>query len=232
MKKFVYGCFWLVLLCTSILPFVLFFLLFPFRKIRDCVARSFAFFYSRSAIFFTGSKFAVVGRENLPTGNFLAVANHQNVLDIPVVICAIPDKIGFVAKKELFKVPMLAMWMRVLGCIRLDRLNARKSASAVLKGVKKLERGYNLLVFPEGSRSKDGKIKKFKPGSVKMAMLADVPIVPITCIGTATPFAHENIIKAIIHPPISCLGKSSKEVASVAQKAVESKFSFVKQIAK
>ena len=162
MKKVVYGCFWFVLLCTSIVPFGLYFLFFPFRRIRDAVARAFAYIYSRSAIFFTGSKYEIEGKENLPEGNFLAVANHQNVLDIPVVICAVSQKIGFIAKKELFRVPMLAMWMRLLGCVSLDRSNARKSAAAVQKGVRKLLRGYNLLVFPEGTRSTDGKIKRFK----------------------------------------------------------------------
>ncbi len=224
MKKFVYGCFWIILLCTSVVPFVLYFLLFPFRSSRDALARAFAYVYSRSAIFFTGSKYQIEGKENLPEGSFLAVANHQNVLDIPVIICAIPQKIGFIAKKELFKVPMLAMWMRLLGCVCLDRANGRKSALAVQKGVKKLLLGYNLLVFPEGTRSKDGKIKRFKPGSVKMALLAGVPIVPITCIGTANPFAPDNKIKVIIHSPVFPEQLSSKQVIFLVQEKVESKF--------
>ncbi len=224
MKKFIYGCFWIILLCTSVLPFVFYFLFFPFRGFRDKIARGFAYVYSRLAIFFTGSGYQIEGRENLPEGSFLAVANHQNVLDIPVIICAVPQKIGFVAKKELFKVPMLAMWMRLLGCVSLDRSNPRKSANASHKGAQKLMRGYNLLVFPEGTRSVDGKIKKFKPGSVKMALQAGVPVVPFTCIGTASAFAKGNQIKVIINPPVYPNGKTSKEVATLAQGKVESRF--------
>ncbi len=224
MKKIIYGCFWCILICTSVLPFILYFLLFPFRQIRDKTARAFAIFYSRSAIFFTGSKYEIQGKENLPQGSFLAVSNHQNVLDIPVIICAVPDKIGFIAKKELFRVPMLAMWMRLLGCVSLDRSNAKKSVLASQKGANKLSRGYNLLVFPEGTRSTDGKIKRFKPGSMKMALLAGVPLVPITCIGTARAFAQGNTIKVIIHPPIYPKGKTSKQMALLAQEKVESKF--------
>ena len=227
MKKYIYGGFWVVLLCTSVLPFVLFFLFFPFRNFRDRIVRLFAFIFSRLAIFFTGSQYEIVGKENLPEGNFLAVANHQNVLDIPAIVCAVPQKIGFVAKKELFKVPMLAMWMRLLGCVNMDRSSIRKSAVAVQRAAERLSQGYNLLIFPEGTRSKDGKIKKFKPGSVKMALQAGVPVVPFTCIGTASAFAKDNQIRVIIHPPVYPDGKTSSQVARLAQTMVESKFSLV-----
>ncbi len=221
MKKKLYFTIWALIFLTSGIPFVLYPLLSPMRKLRNAVIRAFAFFYARLSILATESKFQIVGRENLPETNFLAVCNHQNLLDIPVIICAIPRTIGFIAKSELYKVPILAMWMRLLGCIGLKRSSAKASADVFRKGVKKLKSGQNLIVFPEGTRSRDGKIKKFKAGSFKMAVLAEVPVVPITCIGTNKLFSPNNVIRVIINPPVSSAGKSTKELAEEVQKVVE-----------
>ena len=220
MKKKIYTAIWGLIFLTSIVPFVLYPLFSPLKKIRDKITRAFAFFYSRLCILAADSRFEVVGRENLPETNFLAVCNHQHLMDIPVIICAVPRKIGFVAKSELYKVPILAMWMRLLGCICLRRSSAKSSADAFHKGVRKLKSGQSLLVFPEGSRSRDGEVKKFKAGSFKMAVSAEVPVVPITCIGTNKLFSRNNVIKVIIHPAVSSVGKSTKELAEQTQEVV------------
>lgn len=163
-----------------------------------------------------GSQIVVKGEENLPEGNCVFIANHQSYVDIPSVLGYVKKPLGFIAKKELINIPFLSTWMKEIHCVFLDRKNMRTAVLSINDGIKNLKNGYSMLIFPEGTRSKGPKVGEFKRGSLKLAIKANVPIVPITLDGTYKSFeGNGNRAKAAkivitISEPIY-LDKISKE---------------------
>ena len=115
----------------------------------------------------------------------LFVSNHEGNFDIPVLIHAIDKPFGFVSKIEVKKIPFLHRWMMLLNCIYLDRSNRRSSLQMIKDGVASLKEGHNVMIFPEGSRSKGNGLGEFKSGSFKLAKSAHVPIIPVAISGTS-----------------------------------------------
>ncbi|WP_432661834.1 lysophospholipid acyltransferase family protein [Wukongibacter baidiensis] len=151
---------------------------------KDKLAYSIAKSWGRDLVKRSGSKVTVVGEENIPENEaVLFVSNHQSNLDIPILLGFIDKPKAFVAKIELSKFPVLSTWMKLINCIFIDRGNARESLKAIKAGIKLLKGGYSLVIFPEGTRSKDGNLMEFKPGSLKLATKSGVPIVPVTING-------------------------------------------------
>ncbi|RSK27242.1 1-acyl-sn-glycerol-3-phosphate acyltransferase [Bacillus sp. HMF5848] len=141
--------------------------------------------WARSLIKITGSKVTVHNEQNIPVdGPVLFVANHQGNFDIPVLIGHIDKPKGFISKIEVKKLPIVRDWMEVMQCIFIDRNNRRQSVKALQDGVEKLKTGHSMVIFPEGTRSKGNKMGEFKTGSFRLAVKAEVPIVPITINGT------------------------------------------------
>ncbi|MGL4451924.1 MAG: lysophospholipid acyltransferase family protein [Sarcina sp.] len=133
----------------------------------------------------SGARVKVFGSENIPADiPVLFVSNHQSNFDIPLLMYYIDKPKGFIAKKELEKLPMISEWMKFMGCIFMDRSNLRKSASAIIDGIKVLKSCQSLVICPEGTRSKGGPIAEFKAGSFKLATKSKVPIIPVTINGS------------------------------------------------
>ncbi len=127
----------------------------------------------------------VVGQDKIPTDTaVLFVANHQSNFDIPVLLGHIDKTKAFIAKIELETMPLISDWMKAMNCVFMDRSNVRQSVKAINQGAKNMKEGYSMVVFPEGTRSPDGQLGDFKPGSMKLATKAGVPIVPITINGS------------------------------------------------
>ncbi|MDO4535037.1 MAG: lysophospholipid acyltransferase family protein [Clostridium perfringens] len=181
---------------------------------------------SQRLIKFSGSTVNVHGLENIPDGPVLFVSNHQSNMDI-AIICGFIDKPkGFIAKKELEKLPLISKWITLAGSIYLDRENPRKSMEGILEGIKTLKNGHSLVVFPEGTRSKGDKMGEFKAGSFKLATKSKVPIVPLTIDGTYRVMEGNKIlikpsnINFYIHKPIY-VDKLSKEELTTLPETVE-----------
>jgi 1-acyl-sn-glycerol-3-phosphate acyltransferase len=145
----------------------------------------------------------------MPKGAVVIVANHQGSFDIPVLIGYVPKPFGFISKVEVLKIPIVGAWMLIMNCVFMDRSNRAKSAEAIGTGVEVLKQGHSLVIFPEGTRSKGGPVQNFKAGSVRLAMDAMVPIVPIAIDGTADILEKNKGImkpadvKITILPPVS-----------------------------
>lgn len=175
----------------------------------------------------------VYGEENLPKdGAVLFVSNHQSNIDIPLLMCFIDKPKGFIAKIEIKKVPMIRTWMEWMGCVFMDRSSLKKSAAAIIEGVKILKSGQSLVIFPEGTRSKGGPMTEFKAGSFKLATKAKVPIVPITINGSYKVMeGNKYLIKPAtvelyIHKPIftdNITKEEELELPKKVQKIVASK---------
>lgn len=166
---------------------------------------------------------SVSGQENLPMDRAAVfVANHQSYMDIPVLLGYVKKPMAFIAKVEILKVPFLSGWMKLMECVFLNRGNPRQSVKDMESAVEKIKKGYSLLIFPEGHRSKGDAPGAFKAGSFKLAFKSAAPIVPVTIDGTWKLFEGENKlnpadVRVTIHPPVETEGLSKEEQHQVVE---------------
>lgn len=164
--------------------------------------------WSKNVIDWTGSSVKVLGEEKIPNESVVFVSNHQSNFDIPLLLGYIKKPKGFIAKKELENFPFVSFFMKKINCIFMDRKSARSAIDSINQGAKILKQGYSMVIFPEGTRSKDGKLGIFKAGSMKLATKAKVAIVPVAIIGTydmmkpKSPWIYSNSIELRILDPI------------------------------
>lgn len=138
----------------------------------------------------TGARATVIGTENIPTDRAVVfIGNHRSLLDVVLAGKLIPFPVGFIAKIELEKVPLLRLLMRDINCLFLDREDNRQGLKVILNAIDLVKGGQSMFIFPEGTRSKEeGKFLPFHAGSFKVATKAKAPIVPVTIGGTGDIF--------------------------------------------
>lgn len=144
-----------------------------------------------------GVRVRVKGIERIPQGVCLFAANHTSSADAPAIVGAIPRRVAVLLKESLFQWPIVGQAFRSAHFIPVNR-GARDSAIAsVEKATEAMKAGQSFLIYPEGTRSPDGRLQEFKKGAVMMAIKAGVPIVPMICSG-----AHRIMEKRslVIHP--------------------------------
>ena len=131
--------------------------------------------------FISGVKRTVIGEENVPKDQaVLYVGNHRSIFDIVIAYPRVPNPTGFIAKKEILKVPLLNIWMIYLDCLFLDRKDIRKGLEMVLTAIDKVKNGISIFIYPEGTRNKtDQPLGEFHKGSFKIAQKSGCPIVPV-----------------------------------------------------
>ena len=113
-------------------------------------------------------------------------SNHESVLDIWVLFAIIPRSFRFIAKQELFRMPIFGWYMRIGGHIPVDRSNRQRAVASLSQAGEAVRAGTSIVVFPEGTRSRTGRIQAFKKGPFVVAQQAGVPIVPIAISGSAS----------------------------------------------
>jgi len=132
-----------------------------------------------------GVEVRIVGQEKFdPAGTYIYMCNHISNLDPPIVVPLIPKRTSVMVKKELFRVPILSKAMLMASFIPVDRKNREAAIASIEAGVGVLQQGVNITIFPEGTRSPDGKLLPFKKGPFHLAMESGVAIVPMTIFGT------------------------------------------------
>jgi 1-acyl-sn-glycerol-3-phosphate acyltransferase len=124
----------------------------------------------------------VIGSENIPEGPVVIVSNHQAGHDIPLLFACMTNRPSFIAKIELSKIPLFASWMRMLGCLFIDRSSPRKGLESFKAAAEMIKKGQTVIIFPEGTRRPT--IIPFKKGSFKLPIMACVPVLPVTIVGT------------------------------------------------
>jgi 1-acyl-sn-glycerol-3-phosphate acyltransferase len=155
----------------------------------------------------TKTSMEVRGVENIPKENCVFIANHQAIFDGFALLAYIDKPFGFIAKKEIQKIPLVSGWIRSIGSIYIDRQSPRESIKAIQNGVEKVNQGYSMMIFPEGTRSLKSRMNLFKKGSMKLAIKSKALIVPITIDGTYNVLevgkkVTGNKIRMVIHKPI------------------------------
>ncbi len=127
-----------------------------------------------------GIRVRVTGMENIdPQATYVFAGNHCSQLDIYSFQGYFPHDFRWIAKKELFDVPILGTAMRKVGFISIDRARGRKALESLNLAAKRISAGSSVLIFPEGTRSRDGKLQPFKAGAILLAIRSGVPVVPI-----------------------------------------------------
>lgn len=132
-----------------------------------------------------GVKLHVTGLENIPSGGPVVFAsNHASQFDIPVLYLALGVQFRFLVKKELFSIPLFGTAMRRAGYIPIDRSGGRAAVLSLKKAAQRIKEGTSIVVFPEGTRSPDGRLQPFKAGGMQLAIQAGCPIVPVAISGS------------------------------------------------
>jgi 1-acyl-sn-glycerol-3-phosphate acyltransferase len=150
------------------------------------------------------------------------MANHVSNLDPPVLIPAIPQRVSVMAKRELFRIPVLGRAMRMASLVPIDRSNKETAIASVRAAGEVLRSGISMVVFPEGTRSPDGRLLPFKKGPFYMALESGVPIVPVTILGTQSlmpkgkSVARPGTATLILHPPIETAAFTDRDLLMMA----------------
>ena len=162
-----------------------------------------------TAVRLVGIKIELRGMENIsPRKSYIFMSNHTSNLDPPVLIPVIPGRCSVLVKKELFRTPILGTGMKLARLVPVDRSNRDAAIESVRAAVAVLSEGLHMVIFPEGTRSPDGKLLPFKKGPFHLAMESGVPVIPVTILGSyecwpKQRFAiHAGTVTVIFHPPI------------------------------
>jgi len=137
-----------------------------------------------------GMRTRVEGLENIPARTCLFAANHTSNADAPAIVGAIPRRIAILAKRSLFAIPIVGTAFRVAQFVPVDRANPGRAAASIDVAVKSMKEGVSFLIYPEGTRSPDGRLLPFRRGAFVLAIKAGVPVVPVACSG-----AHRVVAK-------------------------------------
>ena len=179
-------------------------------------------YWSRINLMISRTKVEIKGEENvISDGPQIFASNHQSIYDILMLAGYLPVQIRWLAKKELFSIPFMGWHMSRVGYIKIDRSNMRQAALSFRKAAEKIKSGASVVIFPEGTRSLDGKLQPFKPGLFSLALRSGVPVLPVSISGSKDIIrkgslrVHRGRIKMVIGKPIYTYKYQSQGRASL-----------------
>jgi 1-acyl-sn-glycerol-3-phosphate acyltransferase len=185
--------------------------------------------WSRIWLISSGTRLKVEGSENLDRSqSYVVVANHLSAFDIMACFLAVPIPIRYLAKKELFKIPVLAQGMRAVGIVEVDR-QARGAVHAQVNqhSQELLAKGRSLIIYAEGTRPRDGVMVPFKKGAFTMAIASQLPVLPVSIHGSyeawppGQPWIHGGQITAVIDKPIETEGMGQQDAGALRDQVFE-----------
>ncbi len=140
--------------------------------------------WSKLGLWLAGARVEVVRMPELPAGPVIFASNHESALDIWVLFMTLPRSFRFIAKAELYRIPIFGWYLSMGGHIRVDRSNRSQAVASLRRAGATVRAGTSLVVFPEGTRSRDGRVHPFKKGPFVVAREAGVPVVPVAISGS------------------------------------------------
>jgi 1-acyl-sn-glycerol-3-phosphate acyltransferase len=180
--------------------------------------------FIRAGLAMVGVRVEASGLERLdPHQTYIFTPNHQSLIEVPLWVTYLKRNIAYLGKKEVFKYPIFGYGIRLIGVVPVDRSNSPAAVESARLATENLRRGKSYVVYPEGTRSKDGRLLPFKKGAFMMAIDAGVPIVPITISGATRIMPKAQIkvfpstVHITIHEPISTEGYSRENVSELVQ---------------
>jgi 1-acyl-sn-glycerol-3-phosphate acyltransferase len=190
---------------------------------RFDVVRSLTVLWGRAVLWTLGIEVSVAGAQHCPAGAAVYAANHASVLDIPILYAHLPVDFRIVHKRSLYLIPVMGLYLYATGHIGIDRGNAFRAHKGLQRAAARVcPGGYNLVVFPEGTRSRCGDIGPFKRGLFALALEAQVPVVPLSLIGVKLVArggldVHAGTVRLVVHPPIPTAGRTLDQAAVLAE---------------
>ena len=182
-------------------------------------------FCIRAAGWIAGVRVHVQGREKIdPARTFVFLSNHQGNFDGPVLLHALGRDLSALIKKEMMRLPVLSLILRATDFVPLERANPSQARAGIERGVRLIREGRSFFAFPEGTRSRDGSLGKFKKGAFFMAIKAEAPVVPVTIINSASiqpPGSYgirSGCIRIVIHDPIETRGMTFEDCNTLIQR--------------
>jgi 1-acyl-sn-glycerol-3-phosphate acyltransferase len=179
-----------------------------------------AWFWGKSILVASRIKVTAKGLSNIDhSKSYIYMPNHQSNFDIPVLMAHLRVQFRWLAKAELFKIPIFGHAMRKAGYISIDRYDRESALESLKIAANKIKNGVSVLIFPEGTRSRDGKIRPLKKGGFVLAIDSGVPIVPVVIKGTRSIMTKGKFrvnpghVSLVIHKPIdtSAYNRRTKE---------------------
>ncbi len=174
---------------------------------------SYSRLWAKASLLLAGVRLKVEGLELLPRDRpIILMANHQSNFDIFALQWALPIQFRFLAKAELFRIPLVGIAMSRIGHIPVDRSDRRKAMHSMIAAGKKISAGTSAVIFPEGTRSSQGELLPFKKGGFLLALQAAVPMFPVSIDGShsimpkGTRRIYGGTIHLHIHPPVETTG--------------------------
>jgi 1-acyl-sn-glycerol-3-phosphate acyltransferase len=185
--------------------------------------------WSRVWLVTSGTRLEIEGQQNIdPDRSYIVVANHLSALDIMSCLLAVPLPIRFLAKKELFRIPILAQGMRTVGVIEVDR-QARGAIHAEVNRQSKelIAKGRSLIIYAEGTRPRNGVMRPFKKGAFTMAIAGQLPVLPVSIHGSYEAWAPGNPvmrggqIRVVLDKPIETEGLTHSDTGDLRDQVYE-----------
>jgi len=189
------------------------------------------FFWITKGVFKLGQKilgirFEVSGLENIDKKkSYVFMPNHLSILDAPLLFMIIPQPVRVISKKEIFRIPVIGQVMRHVNFVSVDRRGKKGGKESIEKATKLMkEKGYSFLIFPEGTRSPNGKLQKFRRGGFFLAINSRAPIVPVTITGTyelmpkGSFFIKRGKIRVTFYPPVPVRGMDQDSIPVLLSK--------------
>ncbi len=174
--------------------------------------------WSKFILWMFGIKVRTKGEEHLEPGNrYIYISNHASAFDIPTVVVGIPDDIRFVLKKELTRIPIWGWALKYGHYISIDRGRARDAMKSLDEAAERMRQGASVILFGEGTRTRDGKLQSFKRGAFTLAVKAGIPIVPVTINNTFRILpkgsfdVHPADIELVLEKPIPTVGVQGRD---------------------
>ncbi|MDO9558335.1 MAG: lysophospholipid acyltransferase family protein [Syntrophales bacterium] len=216
----------MLVLCVSVTGYlsaccIIFGLISPGENKIHHIAR----IWAKILLLLSSTRVEVVGAENVLIGKpQIFMSNHQSDFDILIVLGFIPGQFRWIAKKEIFKIPIFGGAMRNAGYIEIDRQNHEKALKSLDIAAQKIREGKSVMTFPEGTRSKDGVMKPFKQGMFHLAIKAGVPIVPVSIIGAGAIMPKRSLrinpgkVTIMIDKPVDVTGYTVENRAQLIER--------------
>jgi 1-acyl-sn-glycerol-3-phosphate acyltransferase len=186
----------------------------PLSFLKADYLHSYARFWARVGLLLAGVRLEVHGQQHLPAqGPVIYMANHQSNFDILALFAGLPVQFRWLAKEELFRVPLFGFAMRRTGYIPIDRFDSKRAKEGMEVAVRRIHEGTSVMIFPEGTRSPDAALLPFKKGGFMLALQAQVPILPVVIHGSGTimpkhsPLVRGGTIRVEFFPAVSTAGR-------------------------
>ncbi|MDT8421890.1 MAG: lysophospholipid acyltransferase family protein [Desulfuromonadales bacterium] len=208
----------------------------PFSFISPDYLHNCAILWARGCLLLAGIRVKVNGTENIPRDrSAVYIANHQSHFDILALYASLPIQFRWMAKQELFDIPLFGMAMRRSGYIAIDRSDRRKSMQSMIAAAQRIQHGTSVIVFPEGTRTNDGRLQSFKKGGFMIALKAQAPLVPVAINGSfallprGRTAIRPGLIEIDILPPVETSGLTSKDLDGLMTKLHASLSGLIKE---